>query len=141
MPSAHGEATLRQSPDTDILTIALKCGYDSHEGFIRAFKEQYGKTPSEYRESMKGKQFVWADHELNATAVAEFRHTLPEFTEINADDAIDWLLEKDAKRYGYTAVTIAFNGSKVLSDRASPGRLRRAISIHPPREGGDSAAP
>lgn len=107
---------LRQSPDTDILTIALKCGYDSHEGFIRAFKEQYGKTPSEYRESMKGKQFVWADHELNATAVAEFRHTLPDFTEISADDAIDWLLEKDAKRYGYTAVTIAFNGSKVLSN-------------------------
>ena len=109
-------ARLLRLSDTDILTIALECGYDSHEGFIRAFKDQYGKTPSEYRESMKGKQFVWADHELNATAVAEFRHTLPDFSEINADDAIDWLLEKDAKRYGYTAVTIAFNGSKVLSN-------------------------
>lgn len=110
-------AKLLRLSDTDILSIALECGYDSHEGFIRAFKEQYGKTPSEYRESMKGKQFVWADHELNATAVAEFRHVLPNFTEIDANDAIDWLLEKDAKRYGYTAVTIAFNGSKVLSDR------------------------
>ncbi len=107
---------LRQS-STDILTIALECGYESHEGFIRAFKEQYGKTPSEYRESMKGKQFVWADHELNATAVAEFRHILPDFTEVDANDAIDLLLEKDAKRYGFTAVTIAFNGSKVLSDQ------------------------
>ena len=108
---------LRQSLETDILSIALECGYDSHEGFIRAFKEQYGKTPSEYRESMKGRPFVWADHELNATAVAEFRHVLPDFVEIDANETIAWLLDEDAKRYGYTAVTIAFNGSKVLSDR------------------------
>ena len=108
---------LRTSPDRDILSIALECGYKSHEGFARAFKEQYGKTPSEYRENMKGKPLVWADNELNATAVAEFRHIVSDFWEKDADDAIDWLLGKDAKRYGYTAATIAINGSKIVSDK------------------------
>jgi len=110
---------LRTAHDRDILSIALDSGYESHEGFTRAFKEQYGKTPSEYRENMKGKQLVWADNELNATAVAEFRRVLPDFVEMDSDEAIDWLLEKDAKRYGYTAVTIAINGSKIVSDIGS----------------------
>ena len=107
---------LRTSPERDILSIALDSGYESHEGFTRAFKEQYGKTPSEYREKMKNQPLVWADNELNATAVAEFRHILSNFFERNADEVIDWLLEKDAKCYGYTAITIAFNGSKIVSD-------------------------
>ncbi len=108
---------LRTSPERDILSIALECGYESHEGFTCAFKDQYGKTPSEYREKLKAYPLVWADNELNATAVAEFRHVLPDFFEKDADEVIDWLLEKDAKRYGYTAVTIAFNGSKIVSDK------------------------
>lgn len=110
---------LRASPDRDILSIALDSGYESHEGFTRAFKEQYGQTPSKYRENMKGKQFIFADLELNATAVAEFSHVLSGFIEKDANDTIDWLLEKDAKRYGYTAITIAINGSKIVSDKDS----------------------
>ncbi len=110
---------LRKSPERDILSIALDSGYESHEGFTRAFKEQYGKTPSEYRESMKETPLVWADNELNATAVAEFRHVLSDFHEKDADEAIDWLLEKDTKRFGYTAITIANNGSKIVSDNSS----------------------
>ena len=110
---------LRTSPERDILSIALECGYESHEGFTRAFKEQYGKTPCEYREKLKAQPLVWADNELNATAVAEFRHVLPDFFEKDADEVIDWLLEKDTKRYGYTAVTIAINGSKIVSDKDS----------------------
>lgn len=35
--------------NTGILHIALKYGYDSHEGFTRAFKAYFGVTPSEYR--------------------------------------------------------------------------------------------
>ena len=110
---------LRTAQNRDILSIALDTGYESHEGFTRAFKEQYGKTPSEYRENMKGKPLVWADNELNATAIAEFRHILPDFVEMDSDEAIDWLLEKDARRYGYTAATIAINGSKIVSDTES----------------------
>lgn len=34
---------------TRILEIALRYGYDSHEGFTRAFKAYFGVTPSEYR--------------------------------------------------------------------------------------------
>ena len=109
-------ALLRKNINTDILSIAIGCGYESHEGFSRAFKEQYGVTPSEYRENMKNKPFIWADHQQNATAVAEFRHALPNFFEMDANDVITLLLEKDTKRYGYTAANIAFSGSKILSD-------------------------
>ena len=107
---------LRSFPDKDIIDVALESGYDSHEGFTRAFKEQYGKTPSEYREQMKDKPMVWADFGYNATVSAEFRHILPAFYEKDADEIIDILLEKDAFRYGYTASSIAINGSKILCD-------------------------
>lgn len=35
--------------DESILTIALKYGYDSHEGFTRSFRAQMGVSPKEYR--------------------------------------------------------------------------------------------
>ena len=35
--------------DASILYIALKYGYDSHEGFTRSFHSYMGVTPSEYR--------------------------------------------------------------------------------------------
>ena len=35
--------------DTSILAIALKYGYDSHEGFTRSFRAYMGVTPTEYR--------------------------------------------------------------------------------------------
>ncbi len=37
------------STDLSILEIALKYGYDSHEGFSRSFKAYVGVTPKEYR--------------------------------------------------------------------------------------------
>ena len=36
-----------------ILEISLKYGYDSHDGFTRAFKTRFGATPSEYRKRGK----------------------------------------------------------------------------------------
>ncbi len=41
---------LLRSGERDILDIALEVGYESHESFTRAFKKQYGRTPSEFRE-------------------------------------------------------------------------------------------
>lgn len=40
----------------DIMEVALDYGYDSHEGFTRAFKAHFGKTPEEVRraESVTG---------------------------------------------------------------------------------------
>ena len=35
--------------DSTILEIALKYGYDSHEGFTRSFRAHLGVTPTEYR--------------------------------------------------------------------------------------------
>lgn len=35
--------------DASVLEIALKYGYDSHEGFTRSFKSWMGITPTEYR--------------------------------------------------------------------------------------------
>ncbi len=42
-----------QAGNAGILDIALKYGYDSHEGFTRAFKAYFGVTPSEYRKCRK----------------------------------------------------------------------------------------
>ncbi len=35
--------------DRSVLEIALDSGYESHEGFTRAFSRRYGMSPSEYR--------------------------------------------------------------------------------------------
>jgi AraC-like DNA-binding protein len=32
-----------------VLRVALDCGFRSHEGFTRAFKRHFGRTPSAYR--------------------------------------------------------------------------------------------
>ena len=34
----------------DITEVALAAGYDTHAAFSKAFKQQYGFTPSEFRE-------------------------------------------------------------------------------------------
>ena len=44
-------ARLLRITDNDILDVALECGYEAHESFSRAFKNQYGISPSEYRKS------------------------------------------------------------------------------------------
>jgi AraC-like DNA-binding protein len=36
------------SPETTILDVALKCGYEDQGAFGRAFKRFFGITPSEY---------------------------------------------------------------------------------------------
>src|SRR5688572_3935415 len=42
-------AKVLASGATDILTVALESGYDSHEAFTRAFREQFGQTPESVR--------------------------------------------------------------------------------------------
>ena len=36
--------------DQSVLTVALSCGFQSHEGFTRAFRRQFGMSPWDYRE-------------------------------------------------------------------------------------------
>ncbi len=45
---AHAAATLLATDDS-VLSVALSCGFQSHEVFIRAFRRSFGMTPSTYR--------------------------------------------------------------------------------------------
>ena len=56
---------LAESKET-VLTIALKYGYDSHEGFTRSFKAYLGVTPTEYRKYHSAIGFPGAKKEESA---------------------------------------------------------------------------
>jgi AraC family transcriptional regulator len=43
-------AVLLLTTDDSILDVALSCGFQSHEAFIRAFRRRFGLRPSAYRE-------------------------------------------------------------------------------------------
>jgi len=56
--------------DGRILDIALGYGFGSHEAFSRAFKDAYGMTPTEYRESdVRVNNFLKPDLLLNYTMI------------------------------------------------------------------------
>lgn len=59
--------------DKTVLEIALEVGYNSHEGFIKAFKKKYGMTPSEYREKYRNSIMQWGDF-TDKTVAARFIH-------------------------------------------------------------------
>ncbi len=102
-----------RTSERSVLDIALDCGYDSHESFSRAFKNQYGISPSEYREKMKGDEPLYSEYH-NETVGARLLHEFSSLKSASADDAIDFLLEKDGVKYGYVAVTLSVNGGAVL---------------------------
>jgi AraC-like DNA-binding protein len=43
---ARARQQLERGDVGTVLSLALACGYDSHEGFTRAFKQQFGVAPS-----------------------------------------------------------------------------------------------
>jgi AraC family transcriptional regulator len=45
--------------DSSVLDIALECGFQSHETFLRAFRRRFGKLPSDYREWVRGQLAAW----------------------------------------------------------------------------------
>lgn len=110
---------LLRTTDRDILDIALECGYEAHESFSRAFKKQYGKTPTEYREAMRGTELFYGDL-YNDTVGARITHDFPQFRQISRDDAIDRILENDALRLGYEAICFVVNGGAAVCDGDSP---------------------
>ncbi len=106
-------ARLLRMTDSDILNIALDCGYENHESFSRAFKKQYDLTPSEYRKKYEKVEAYYGDF-FNDTIGPRLTHEFGEYKIADTDEVIDYLLEKDARRYGYTAVCFRVNGGVAL---------------------------
>lgn len=100
---------LLRTTDKSILNIALEVGYDSHEGFLKAFKKQYGITPSNYRTKMQNKILSWGEM-TDISNANRFLHNNSDFKLVDTDTVIDFLLEKNAKRYGYLCITIKAMG-------------------------------
>lgn len=108
-------AALLRDLKRTILDVALEVGYDSHEGFIKAFKKYYGMTPSEYRELKKDRVLYGADV-VDKTVGARFVHDNPDFQLIETNTAIEYLLEKDTKRYGVICSSfIKYSGEQVAA--------------------------
>ena len=124
---------LLRNTDKTVLDIALEVGYDSHEGFIKAFKKHYGVTPNDYRKQNKNRALSWA--ELTDTACAHrFLHENSEFALVDTDEVIDYLLEKDSKQYGYFCTGVKGYGLTLV---APNGDYKKGfIGIGDDRQGG-----
>ena len=106
-------AHLLRGTNNDILDIALDCGYEAHESFSRAFKNQYGISPSEYRKKYEKVEAYYGDF-YNDTIGARLLHEFKDFKLADSYDVIDYLLETDSLRYGYIAVCFRVNGGAAL---------------------------
>ncbi len=107
-------AYLLRTTDKSVLDIALEIGYDSHEGFTKAFKKKYGGTPSEYRADNKSRMMCMGEI-TDKTVATRFVHANPDFELVDSNEVIDFLLEKDAKRYGYFCTTIKYCGLEIAA--------------------------
>ncbi|MBE6651063.1 MAG: helix-turn-helix transcriptional regulator [Ruminococcaceae bacterium] len=106
-------AKLLRVTSNNILDIALECGYEAHESFLRAFKNQYGMLPSEYRRKYENSEVYYGDF-YNDTIASRLLHEFEGFKIADSDEVIDFLIEKDALRYGYIAVCFRINGGVAL---------------------------
>lgn len=107
-------AYLLRTTDKSVLDIALEIGYDSHEGFTKAFKKKYGVTPSEYRADNKSRMMCMGEV-TDKTVASCFLHNNPDFKIVDSSEVIDFLLEKDAKQYGYFCTTIKYCGLTIAA--------------------------
>lgn len=48
--------------DSTVLDIALDCGFQSPETFLRAFRRHFGRVPSDYREWVRCQLTAWGKH-------------------------------------------------------------------------------
>jgi AraC family transcriptional regulator len=47
--------------DSSVLDVALSCGFNNHETFVRAFRRRFSCAPSEYRERVREQQSTWRE--------------------------------------------------------------------------------
>ena len=107
-------AILLRATEKSILDIALEVGYDSHEGFIKAFKKYYDITPHDYRIKNKNRVLHWGEM-TDKSIAARFVHENPDFKLVDQCYVIDFLLSKDARRYGYLCITIKYMGLEIAA--------------------------
>ena len=99
--------------DDNVLEIALQNGYETHESFSRAFKKQYGISPTEYKKKYLKNQSRYGEFH-NDTVCERLIHEFKNLKVADRNDVIDRLLETDAIKYGYTAASLIVNGGPVL---------------------------
>ncbi|MBE6724088.1 MAG: helix-turn-helix transcriptional regulator [Ruminococcaceae bacterium] len=99
----------------DVLGIALDCGYESPEALCRAFRKQYGVSPTEYRKQHENTEPLYGEF-FNDTVAARLLHEFPSFHAVDPNEAIDRMLELGAMRYGLAAIVCKNNGGAALTD-------------------------
>lgn len=73
-----------RTSETSILAIAIGSGYDSHAAFSRAFKREFGLTPSQFRNGTAALQVRRIDL-VGETMMGVLQKTLPEMTAVYFD--------------------------------------------------------
>lgn len=59
--------------ESNLVDIALECGYQSHETFVRAFRRRFGRPPSEYRNWVRAQASSWSEQSCQSVVdVARF---------------------------------------------------------------------
>ena len=124
---------LLRNTDKTVLEIALEVGYDSHEGFIKAFKKHYGVTPSDYRKENKNRVLSWGEL-TDSACIHRFLHEYPDFEMVDTNEAIDYLLEKDSKQYGYFCTSVKGYGLAIVAPNGD--YTKGLIGIGDNRNGG-----
>lgn len=56
--------------DSKVLDVALECGFQNHETFLRAFRRRFGQAPSDYREWVRSEASSWSEPETEAVGAA-----------------------------------------------------------------------
>lgn len=124
---------LLRNTDKTVLDIALEVGYSSHEGFTKAFKKEYGMTPSDYRRYHQNNVVYWGEL-TDRSVTARFLRDNPDFSAVDPGDTIDRLLEKDRRRHAYRCTMIHYMGFGIV---APEGDLTKGfICIGDDRQGG-----
>lgn len=107
-------AKLLRATEHSILDIALTVGFESHEGFSKAFKKYYGVNPREYRAQKKNQVPYWGEW-TDSSVAARFLHENPDFRLMERDTVIDTLLKKNALQYGYLCTAMKYMGLAVAA--------------------------
>ena len=130
--------------DSSLLDIALECGFQNHETFIRAFHRRFGKSPRAYRKWVRDEASSWNEQtqdalpgatqacEISATKVIPLRpmhlafrrHVGPyeSVPESIFDELEDWAVARPGRQLAGPAVWLGIGHDAPVT--TPPDRLR-----------------